>query len=175
MLLFVQALYQHIIYINFHISPNLWTKHMIHQPLISYPRILQPKGQHLVTKQTLASNERCLLLIYLVHPYLIVTWKGVHETQQFMTRSWVHQLINMWQWVAILWASLIQIGEVHSYSPFSISLPNHHHVSQPIRVINFLNKFHRSQLLDFFLNSIILLKSKDSFLLKVKLEGRMYI
>ena len=68
-----QTFYQHVIHIDFYILPNLWTKHMINQPLISCPRVLQIEGHHLVTKQTLASNERCLLLIYLVHPYLIVT------------------------------------------------------------------------------------------------------
>ena len=73
MLPFVQALYQHIIYINFHIPPNLWTKHMVYQLLISCPRILQPEGHHLVTKQALTGDKGCLLLIRLVHPYLVIT------------------------------------------------------------------------------------------------------
>ena len=73
MLPFIQALYQHIIFINFHISPNLWMKHMVHQPLISYPRVLQPKGHHLVTKQALTGDKGCLLLIRLIHLYLVIT------------------------------------------------------------------------------------------------------
>ena len=73
MLFLVQNLYQHIIYINFHIPPNLWTEYMVHQLLISCPYILQPKGHHLVTKQALIGDEGCLLLIRLVHPYLVIT------------------------------------------------------------------------------------------------------
>ena len=45
---------------------------MVNQPLISCPRILQTKRYHLVAEQAMASNEGCLLLIHLVHPYLII-------------------------------------------------------------------------------------------------------
>ena len=74
-----QTLYQHIIYIDFQIPSNLWTKHMVNQPLISWPRVFQTEGHYLVAKQTLAGNEGCLLLIHFVHPYLIIAKKGVHE------------------------------------------------------------------------------------------------
>ena len=80
MLFLIQTLYQHIIYINFLILLNLWMKHMVHQPLISCPRVLQPKGHHLVTKQALTDDEGCLLLIRLIYPYLVITREGIHET-----------------------------------------------------------------------------------------------
>ena len=73
MLFLVQALHQHIIYINFHIMSNLWTKHIVHQPLISCPPIPQTEGHHRLVKQALTGNEGRLLLIHLIHPYLIVT------------------------------------------------------------------------------------------------------
>ena len=38
--------------IDFYIPPNLWMKHMVNQPLISCPRVLQTEGHHLITKQT---------------------------------------------------------------------------------------------------------------------------
>jgi len=69
----VQDFHQHIIYINFHISSNLWTKHMVNQLLTGFSRILQTEGNYLVTKQALTNDKGCLLFVCLIHPYLIIT------------------------------------------------------------------------------------------------------
>ena len=58
-----------------------------------------------------------------------------------MTHCWFHQLINMRQWIDILRAGLVQIDEVHAHPTFAISLLDHHHISQPVRVINIPDKF----------------------------------
>ena len=58
-----------------------------------------------------------------------------------MTHCWFHQLINMRQWIDILGAGLVQIDEVHAHPTFAISLLDHHHISQPVRVINIPDKF----------------------------------
>ena len=39
----VLTFHQHIVHIDFHIPPNLWTKHVVDQPLMHCPCILQPK------------------------------------------------------------------------------------------------------------------------------------
>ena len=106
MLYLIQALYQHVIHIVFHVPPNLWMEHMVNQPLICCPCVLQTEGHHLITEQALISDKGCLLLVYLVHPYLIISEESIHKTKQPVTCSRIYQLINARQRVAILRASL---------------------------------------------------------------------
>ena len=73
MFLLIQAFYQHVIHVYFYILSYLQTKHMIDQPLIGCPRVLQSEGHYFEAKHALTGDEGCLLLIYLVHPYLVIT------------------------------------------------------------------------------------------------------
>ena len=107
MLFLVLTLHQHIIYIDFYILPNLWTKHMVNQSLISCPLVFQIEGHHLVAKQALIGNERCLLLVCLVHPYLIVSRESVHKAKQLVTHSGIYQLIDVRQRVIVLGVGLV--------------------------------------------------------------------
>ena len=76
----LQETFDTLIYIDFYIPSNLWMKHMVNQPLVCCPCILQTEGNHLVTKQVLTSDKGCLLLVCLIHPYLIVSGESIHET-----------------------------------------------------------------------------------------------
>ena len=87
-----------------------------------------------------------------------------------MTRSWVHQLVNAWQRIAIPRASLVQISEVHTHPPFAVSLLDHHHINQPVWVINFSDKFCCGQLLNFFFNGIISFRANSIFFWHTSLE-----
>ena len=107
MLSLIQALHQHVIHIDFHVLFNLWTKHMVNQPLICCPCVLQTEGHHFVTKQALTGDKGCLLLVCLVHLYLIVFGESIHKTKQLVTCSRIHQLGNAWQQIAILGASFV--------------------------------------------------------------------
>ena len=103
----VLTLHQHVIYVDFYILPNLWMKHVVNQPLICCPYVLQIEGHHLITEQALTGDKGCLLLVCLVHPYLIVSRKSIHKVKQLVTHSGIYQLVNVWQRVAILGASLV--------------------------------------------------------------------
>ena len=50
----------------------------------------------------------------------------------------VYEEIDLWGWVAILWACLIQVCEVHP--PFAIGFFNHHYIGQPVRVVDIPNE-----------------------------------
>ena len=69
----LQETFDTLIYMDFYIPSNLWTKHMVNQPLVCCPCILQIERNHLVTKQALIGDKGCLLLVCLVHPYLVVS------------------------------------------------------------------------------------------------------
>ena len=80
---------------------------MVNQPLICCPCILQTEGHHFVTKQALTGDKGRLLLVYLVHPYLIVSEESIHKTKQLVTYSRIYQLVNVQQRIAILGASFV--------------------------------------------------------------------
>ena len=107
MLSLVLTLHQHIIYIDFYILPNLWTKHVVNQPLICCPRVLQTDKHHLITEQALTSDKGCFLLVCLVHPYQIVSRESVHKAKQLVTRSRIYQLVDARQYVTVFRAGLV--------------------------------------------------------------------
>ena len=46
----------------------------------------------------------------------------------------------LWEWVAILRASFVEVREIYAHPPFSIGLFNHDDVGQPVQVIYFLDE-----------------------------------
>ena len=46
----VQAFHQHVIHINFYISPNLRTKHVVDQSLVCCSNVFQSKRHYFITK-----------------------------------------------------------------------------------------------------------------------------
>ena len=55
--IFPLTFYQHVVYVHFNISPNLLDEHFIHEPLICWSCILQPKWHDLVVKRPLAYDK----------------------------------------------------------------------------------------------------------------------
>ena len=107
MLSFVLTLHQHVIYIHFYILPNLWTKHVVNQPLICCTCVLQTERHHLIIEQGLTGDKGCFLLICLVHPYLIVSRESIHKSKQLVTRSGIYQLVDVRQRVTVFGAGLV--------------------------------------------------------------------
>ena len=63
---------EHVVHIHFHVSPDLFTEHLVYQPLVGYSCIFQLEGQHLVAIKPLAYDEGNFLLVFLCHFYLVV-------------------------------------------------------------------------------------------------------
>jgi hypothetical protein len=70
--------------IHLHVSPDQFLKHLVHQALVSGSGIPQLERHYLITIQSLVGNEGSLLLIYLVHLYLIVLEKCIHEAEELV-------------------------------------------------------------------------------------------
>ena len=77
MVLSFETLYQHIIYIRFHIFPQLMLEKLVHQSLVSGTCVPQPKRHDLVTVDRFASDERRLLLVLRVQRDLVVSLKDI--------------------------------------------------------------------------------------------------
>ena len=52
----------------------------------------------------------------------------------------VHEEVDAWEWIAILWACLIKVGEVYAYSSFAVCFFYHDYVGQPFKVVGFLDE-----------------------------------
>ena len=87
MIVFLYAFYQHVIYINLHIPPNLVHKHLVHQSLVHHPCVFEFEWHYLVAEEPLACNKRSLFLIDFPHSNLVITRKSIHEAQKFMSRG----------------------------------------------------------------------------------------
>ena len=84
--------------------------------------------------------EGRLLFVSLEHGDLVVFEECVYEGEHSMFDSGVYYFINSGQRKTILWSSVIQIGVINIDSPLSSFLWNNHHVRQPFRIFNFLDK-----------------------------------
>ena len=57
MIVLLQALYQHVVYVNLHIPPNLMCEHFVHHSLICGTCVLEPELHHILAEEILASNN----------------------------------------------------------------------------------------------------------------------
>ena len=76
------------------------------------------------------------------HPMLAV-FGGILErhpkTHPRITNGCIHQLVYLRHGKRILGTSLIEVREVHAYSPLSCLLFYHHRIGQPLRIKNFFD------------------------------------
>ena len=84
------AFYQHVVYIDLDIPPNLLREHFVHESLVRCACVLQAEGHHLVTEEALAGYERCFLLIGFMHSDLVVPRENIHEAQQLVSSRRVY-------------------------------------------------------------------------------------
>ncbi|PKU85929.1 hypothetical protein MA16_Dca001760 [Dendrobium catenatum] len=87
MLRFFKTLYQHVIEVHLHVTPNKGFENLIHEALVSCSSILEPEGHYPITVQSSVCLKYCCFLISRIHLDLIVTRVGIHETQHLMPRS----------------------------------------------------------------------------------------
>ena len=57
MIVLLQALYQHVVYVNLHIPLNLMCEHFVHHSLICGACVLEPELHHILAEEILASNK----------------------------------------------------------------------------------------------------------------------
>ena len=67
--------------------------------------------------------------------------------------------------VAILGARLVQVCKVYAHPPLFVDFFDHHHVGQPVGVVNFSNEVCILQLADFFHYDLVLFLGEHSLLL----------
>ena len=86
---------------------------------------------------------------------LVVTREGVHEAQQLVPNCQIYKEVDLWEEVAVLWTSFVQVGEVHTHPSLPIYLLNYYYISHPFRVVDFSNEACTQQLVNFFNCSLV--------------------
>ena len=119
MILLLVGFYEHIIDVHLHRFSKLFGEHTVDESLISCASILKTEWHHPVAVSAAVSYECSFLLIVGVHHVLIVPGECVLEGQEFVPCRRFDQTIDVWQWVAILWTCLIEIGKIDAHSPLS--------------------------------------------------------
>ena len=93
---------EHVIHVHFHVSQDLFTEHLVYQPLVGCSCIFQPEEHHLVAVEPLACDEGSFLLVFLCHFYLIVLQECVHKSQVLVPCCGIHHLIYPQQGEAVI-------------------------------------------------------------------------
>lgn len=78
---FFEALGEHVIDVDFHISINLVFENLIHQVLVGDSCILQTKRHHFIVVNTFVDHDGDILLILGSHPDLVVSPEGIHKAK----------------------------------------------------------------------------------------------
>lgn len=76
-----------------------------------------------------------MLSVLWFHSNLIVAQECIHEYEEFMSCSDIHQLVYPREWVAIFEACLVEICVVDTHSPVSIMLLNMDYIRQLPRIL----------------------------------------
>ena len=118
----------HAVDIRLDILPELRLKHLGNQPLESCPSILQFERHHLEAICPEVCNERGVDFVFRVHVYLIILGERVHKTQDDMAQGKVYELVNSWQWEAVLGARLVKVSVVDTHASLPNRLLYHHNV-----------------------------------------------
>ena len=116
--------HHHIVYVGLHISSQQRCQDLIHQPLIGGACIFQAERHHCVTVTGCLGHERHLALVTGVHLDLVVPRERFQKAKHLAARGAVHQRVNAWQWVRVLWARLVEVNEVYAHPPLPIGLLN---------------------------------------------------
>ena len=80
---------------TFHCRADHVVKHLVHQPLVRRPCVLQPEGHYLITVGAPGCDEGCLLLVRYEQRYLVVSSVSVEETHTVLSSSGVNELVDL--------------------------------------------------------------------------------
>ena len=90
-----------------------------------------------------------------VHSNLVIARESVHEAEELMASSGVHYEVDSGQGKAVFRVSPVIIGKINAESPFSICLLDENHISQPVRIIYFLDRSGLEEFADLFVDHLL--------------------
>ena len=65
-----------------------------------------------------------------------------------MSNSGIHEFVDPWQWEGILQVCLVEVCRVNTDPLFSVWFLHHDYISQPFRVVGFLDELGFKELVD---------------------------
>ena len=146
-------------------------EHLGHQPLIGSPSIFQTERHHIVTIETMGSDERCFFRIWGVHGDLVISQEGIQKRHHTMPGRSVHDLIYSGQREAVFRACIIEVRIIHTYSPLVPLFWDNHHVGQLIRVLHGFDKSILQKVIDLGLDYQVTVRMKAPHFLPDRLRG----
>ena len=121
----IQYILKHVVDIGLDVLFDLLLENPIHQSLVCSACILQAKGHDPVAKVGIFSDKCCYLLVWSVHPNLVVSRVSVQEAEHLESGRFINQHINVGQRLCIFGACPVQISIVCAHLRFSIGFFDH--------------------------------------------------
>ena len=129
---------QHVLSLNFAVDDNIIQvdqyklandifEHVIHDVLKRTWCIGETKAQYLELKQPEGSGESCLGNVLRLQPDLIVCTLQINAADDRCTLQLIKQLINAWQWIAVLDGLIIETAMVNTHAQVTSLLLDKQH------------------------------------------------
>jgi hypothetical protein len=96
-----------VVDIDLDIAANLFLQARLHAPLIGGSGVLQPEGHRHVAIYPVRGDERHLVFVFYLQPYLIIPRVGVEERKAFASYRGVDDLVDSGQGEVVLRAVLV--------------------------------------------------------------------
>ena len=106
-----------------------------------------------------------------VHSYLIIARESIHEAEELVASSGVHYELDSAQGKAVFRVSPVNINKINAELPFSICLLDENHISQPVRIMYFLDSSGLEEFVDLFVNRLLPFWGETSSFLFDGFEG----
>ena len=80
-------------------------------------------------------------LVFLLHVYLVIAGEAVEERHDLASGRAIDYFVDPRQREIVLWAGLIETGEVYAHSPFPAFFLHHYNIGEPRGVSHWLDEF----------------------------------
>lgn len=117
---------QYVIDIGLHGNIYHSCEQLVDHPLVGGPCIDQSKRHNRKVINIIVSVESGVLSIAFHHLDMVIAQIGVHESNQFMARGCLNQLVNPGQEMGILWACLVPVAKVYEHRSVSVIFLYYH-------------------------------------------------
>ena len=111
----------------------------MHQPLKGRACVVQPEWHAGIAVYPTRCQEGRFLHVFYRHLDLVIAREGIQEAQQVTLGGGVGDLVDARERERILWAGMVEVGEVDTHAFLSSFFCQHNRVGQPFRIADLAN------------------------------------
>src|SRR5579871_6581741 len=107
---------QQIVQVCYHEFVQVWSQHIVDEGLEARRCVGESERHYGVLIVSVSRSECCLPFVTLLDPYLMIGFSNVQLRKNSCLAGLFSQLVNEWQWVAVLDRNIVQLSIVDTES-----------------------------------------------------------